>query len=363
MIETVLLVITLLYVSQVIIFLVGLDRLKDTQSHTGQPFVSVVIAARNEEHNIVDCLRSLTDQTYPSDRFEVIVANDNSTDGTQLVCTEYARAHPQVSCFETKQDEHLRGKANALAQAIDRARGEIIMITDADCVVPRSWIEETVRRYDPTVGIMGGMTLQFATNHFEGMQSLDWAYLLGIAAASVGLRNPLSTIGNNLSFRKEAYEAVGGYRKIPFSVTEDYTLFQAITRSGRWAYRYPLDPALLVMSKPCPTFVDLRRQKQRWGTGGLDMKLSGFFIMAIGFATHCFIPFVAVTSSFSWASFAALLKLSSDYFFLHNVLSRVGRLDLLKYFYSFQLYYWLYVIVLPFLVFFGGKVIWKGRTY
>lgn len=363
MMEILFLVVTTLYLGQIISFLVGLKKIKDDASNSEQPFVSVVIAARDEEENIGDCLESVLNQTYPPTNFEVIVANDRSTDGTQRVCDRYAEKYPQLTSFETTEDPQLRGKPNALAQAIDRARGTIIMITDADCVVPNTWIEATVKRYGSDVGIMGGMTLQFASRHFEGMQSLDWAYLLGIAAATAALRNPLSTIGNNLSFRKEAYLEVGGYRKIPFSITEDYALFQAIIRTGRWDYRYPLDEKLLVMSKPCPTFRDLIRQKKRWGTGGLDMKLSGFLIMAMGFAMHSFILFSVLLSGFLWSALAALVKGVADYVFLYQVLKRVKRIDLLRYFYSFQLYYWLYVIVLPFIVFFGGRVMWKGRTY
>ncbi len=362
-IEIFFLVVVVLYVSQIATFLIGLRQIKDDRSNSEQPFVSVIIAARNEENNLGDSLQSVTNQSYPSGKYEVIVANDNSTDSTQQICDSYSQRYSSISSFLTVPDPKLPGKPNALAQAIDRANGTIILITDADCTVPATWIEETARRYHPRLGIMGGMTLQHATRHFEGMQSLDWAYLLGVATSTVALRNPLSTIGNNLSFRKEAYEAVGGYRSIPFSVTEDYTLFQAIIQTGKWDYHYPIDPGLLVMSKPCPNFRALLRQKHRWGNGGLDMKPSGFLVMAIGFLMHGFIAAALLLGNFWLASLAWLIKMSGDYAFLHRVLHLLDRKDLLKYFYSFQLYYSVYVLILPFVVFFGGKVVWKGRTY
>ncbi len=362
-IEVIFLVVVVLYLSQIATFLLGLRRIKDDRSNVDQPFISVIVAARNEEKNLGDCLESVTNQSYPSGKYEVIVANDNSTDSTQQICDSFSQRSSFVSSFLTVVDPKLPGKANALAQAIDRAKGRIILITDADCTVPPTWIEETVKRYHPRLGIMGGMTLQYASRHFEGVQSLDWAYLLGIAASTVALRNPLSTIGNNLSFRKEAYEAVGGYRNIPFSVTEDYTLFQAIIRAGKWEYHYPIDPRLLVMSKPCPTFRDLLRQKHRWGNGGLDMKPSVFLVMAVGFSMHGFIAAALLLGNFWLASLAWLIKMSGDYAFLHRVLRQLDKTQILKYFYSFQLYYSIYVLILPFIVFFGGKVIWKGRAY
>lgn len=93
------------------------------------------------------------------------------------------------------------------------------------------------------------------------------------------------------------------------------------------------------------------------------MKVSGFLIMAIGFAEHAMI----LTGPFYGSLFAALtawlLKAAGDYVFLRRVLAKVNRLDELKYFAHFQLYYLLYVLILPFMVFFGRTVIWKGRSY
>jgi cellulose synthase/poly-beta-1,6-N-acetylglucosamine synthase-like glycosyltransferase len=355
-------VVTFLYACQVAWFLLGIRRIRDERVEH-QPFVSVVIAARNEEENLAACLSSVLRQTYPEQHYEVIVMNDNSTDATEKIASAFAQTHHNLTLRNVLEDTKLRGKANALAQGIDAARGEIILITDADCRVPPTWIEETIRRFSPTVGVMGGMTLQEAHNHFTGMQSLDWAYLLGVAAATAALGLPLSSIGNNFSFRKKAYDDVGGYRNIPFSVTEDYMLFQAIVAKKQWEYRYPLDASLLVMSQPCKTFGDILRQKHRWGTGGLDMKLSGFLIMTIAFSLHVSILVGLALGHVTAVLTSFLIKAVLDYAFLHTVLRRVKRIDLLKYFYSFQLYYLLYVVALPFLVFFGGKVVWKGRTY
>lgn len=353
---------TLLYSCLIVVLLVGIRRIRDEKVKQ-QPLVSVVIAARNEEKNLAACLSSVLHQTYPLPQYEVILMNDNSTDATESIARQFAQDYRNMAVHLVAEDPKLKGKANALAQGIDVARGDIIMITDADCVVPPTWIEETVRRYTPTVGVMGGMTLQEARNHFEGVQSLDWAYLLGVAASTASLGVPLTSIGNNFSFRKEAYNAVGGYRNIPFSVTEDYMLFQAIITKTDWDYRYPLDPDLLVMSKPCKNFREIVRQKHRWGTGGRDMTLSGLLIMAIGFSLHTALLIAPLLGQVTAMLTSLLVKCFFDYAFLHSVLTRVKRINLLNYFYSFQLYYLLYVVALPFLVFFGGKVVWKGRTY
>lgn len=362
--ESLLAVITLLYLTQVGLFFYGLCIRRNGASNTAQPPVSVIVAARNEEHSIAECLASLCHQSYPRERYEVVVVDDHSEDSTREVVMNVAAREERIKLIQSVPESSLRGKTNALATGIRESTGEIVMITDADCTVPPTWIEETVRRYESRVGIVGGMTLQSASDWFGGMQSLDWAYLLGIASAAVGLGNPLSTIGNNLSFRREAYNQVGGYEGIPFSITEDYSLFQAIVRTGTWNVAYPLDHALLVISKPCKSWGELVRQKHRWGKGGLDMKLSGFLIMAIGFTQHLMIlAGPLLYGAVSAALTGWFVKAVGDYAFLHAVLRRVRRLDQLKYFLAFQIYYLLYVLALPFIVFFRRRVVWKGRSY
>jgi cellulose synthase/poly-beta-1,6-N-acetylglucosamine synthase-like glycosyltransferase len=83
--ETFLFVVTLAYVIQVTIIIIGLFR-TSTQTPQGRstPFVSIIIAARDEEHHIAHCLDSVTQQTYPSAQYEIIIVNDGSTDGTKL---------------------------------------------------------------------------------------------------------------------------------------------------------------------------------------------------------------------------------------------------------------------------------------
>lgn len=148
-----------------------------------------------------------------------------------------------------------------------------------------------------------------------------------------------------------------------FSVTEDYTMVQSIVASKQWQYLFPLDPGILVMSRPCGSWKDLIRQKHRWGKGALDMKLAGLLMMT-------------TTCTLILASFAMLLwngvvpcvaglmvKSVADYAFLYTVLTRLQQTKELKYFWWFELYFTLYVILLPLLVAFGGRVVWKGRTY
>lgn len=362
---TLFIIVATLYCAQCVVFIAGLKRAAPEKAPYFEPKVSVITAARNEESNIEACLGSLLHIDYPRDKFEIIVVDDSSTDATPDILRKLAAKNPNLKLCSAKQEiNHLRGKANAISQGIDISSGEVIVMTDADCVVPPTWLRGIVRSYAEDVGVVAGLTLLQPTSWFAGMQSLDWAYILAVASAAMSLNNPLSCIGNNFSFRKKAYDEIGGYRKVSFSVTEDFALFKAITRSGRWGYRYPLEKETLVFSNACSSVQELYRQKRRWGVGGKDMPLSGLMIMVIAFCLHALLIFGIFLGIEPGLLLLGLIgKLLGDLILLSIPLRKTQQLSQLKYFWLFEIYFIVYVLLLPFAVFLGGKVLWKGRKY
>ena len=170
-----------------------------------EPTVSVIVAARNEEERIAECLASLARLEYPAAKLEIIVVDDRSTDRTAELIGRSSAHHPSMRGITSGTPEgSLRGKANALLHGIEASRGEILMFTDADCRVPHTWVRETVSFFDDATGVVGGFTMLDAGGSFEGMQQLDWLFLFGVASSAAGWGMPLTAIGNNLSIRRKA---------------------------------------------------------------------------------------------------------------------------------------------------------------
>ncbi len=354
--------ILVLYLLMILLFYTGSRRASRPSVNTARPSVSVIMAARNEETNIDLCLASLAALRY-SGPLEILVVNDQSTDGTAGIMVQWAARDSRMRVITTKGRIHeLHGKANAIAQAIEKSTGEIIITTDADCVVQPDWVERTVEQYDERTGCVCGFTLIKTDGWFSGIQSLDWAFLLTVASAGVGWNRALSAVGNNMSYRRAVYDEVGGYQGVGFSVTEDFALLMAIAYGTKWKVRYSAEASSLVWSKPCSTLKDLYRQKKRWGNGGLDSPLTGFAVMSVGFFLNLailFLPFFGLPLPLWLAGIAG--KFACDAFLLSWPLSRFSRLDLFRYFLHFELYYIIYVTALPFVVFLGGRVVWKDR--
>jgi cellulose synthase/poly-beta-1,6-N-acetylglucosamine synthase-like glycosyltransferase len=361
--ETILLVLVIAYLMKISFFFSGSVRASSHGHIDFEPAVSIIIAARDEEKNIGNCLEALSRISYPSDKCEIFIIDDLSTDATADIVRSWQEKIPNLTYMKTEGVIHnLQGKANAVAQAIMISKGEIILTSDADCQVPPDWVQNTVRQYTPEVGCVCGFTLIKTKDVFSGMQLLDWAYLLTIASAGVGWSNPLSAVGNNMSFRRKAYDDVGGYEAVGFSVTEDFVLFKTIAYKSDWKVRYPVDPDTLVWSEPCANLKEVYHQKKRWGRGGLEIPALGWMIMSVGFFLNLglmILPFYGL--SLSALGLGVLAKFVIDVLLLQYPLRKMGLIGKLKYFFVFELYFFIYLTVLPFVVALTGKVIWKGR--
>lgn len=363
MFETIFLIAVGLYFLQSFLLLAGAGRRFKKIPEGEMPSVSVIVAARNEEDNIERCLKSLDALLYPEGMLEIIIVDDNSTDNTRMIVDKFISGKVKFKCISTSHSvDHLKGKTNALANALEIAAGEVIMTTDADCEVKPEWVRSIASYYEKDVAMVCGFTTQTAESQFTGMQMLDFMYLLTVAAGSMNLNFPLSCIGNNMSYRKSAYKETGGYEALPFSVTEDFNLLKALFRLGKYKIIYPLETGALVESKPCSDFKSLFWQKKRWGVGGLDSDIKGFLIMASGYVAclaTALTPFFFSATSF----YLAVFKISTDFFVLYPVLKKFNLTGKLKYFVSFEIYFILYVLLLPFIVLPNKKVVWKGRDY
>lgn len=328
------------------------------------PIVSVIVAARNEEENILSCLGSLTQLNYPVGKLEVIIVDDSSTDSTLKLASNfiYGKKHFRIIYLQENEQSVLKGKVRAMVEGIKLATGEIILTTDADCVVNPLWAKTIASYYTDDVSVVNGFTSQNVNGVFSGMQAIDFIYLLFISSGTINLGKPVSCIGNNMSFRKKAYDEVGGFENLPFSVTEDFLLLNSIHKLKKYKAIYPLNKDSVVISKPAANLFELFRQKKRWAVGGIDAPPLGILLMTWAFLTNLFVlvtPFIFSAVLI----YLVVFKISIDLFVLFPIHQRLGLKKNLKYFLVFEIYYLVYVVVLPCAILFNKKVKWKDRTY
>lgn len=326
------------------------------------PLISLLIAARNEESTILPCLRAISQLDYPADAFEVLIGDDQSTDQTADLVNQFIAQNPGFRLVTiTNQQAGLRGKANVLAQLAQQARGQYLFFTDADTQVPVGWLRDMSLYLTGNVGIVTGVTLPDGPALFHKLQTIDWLYNLTLThlVSSVGV--PVTAMGNNMAVSRDAYNAVGGYESLPFSVVEDYTLFQAIIGRG-FRFRNVLNEAVLARTQPVDTLRTFLNQRKRWMRGATDLPtwmvallygqyLAGPLLLLLG----CFWPVLAVS--------LYVLKLFVQTLVISLGLGRLRQTSLWPYALLFEVYQ---LILGPLSVLYylaPTKINWKGRVY
>lgn len=363
MFEIIFIIAVSLYFLQTVLFAVGASKKFPKIKEEDFPAASVIVAARNEEDKIIDCLKALDNIEYPAGKLEIILVNDNSTDRTGEIINDFISGKDRFKTIVPGGSlGKLKGKTNALAHALKIAKGEIILTTDADCAPGRDWVKSIVSYFSKDVAMVLGFTTQSGDTPFYGMQAMDFLYLQTVASGSANYNKPTSCIGNNMAYRKSAYEEVGGYENIPFSITEDMKLMMTIHALNKYKIIYPLDKDTLMVSKPLPTYKDIFWQKKRWGVGGVESKLYGYAIMASGYVAK--ICMLATPFLFSPAAlYLTVFKIFTDYFFIKEIYRRLNLKAKLSHFIAFEIYFIIYVLLLPLIVLPNRKVKWKGREF
>lgn len=127
-------------------------------SETSSPFVSVIVPVYNDTHRIGKCIESLLQQTYPHDKYEVIIIDNGSTDETREIIKKY----PVKLLIEDK----IQSSYAARNKGIKNARGEVIAFTDSDCIPDSNWIEKGVNNLlqVPNCGLVAGKVNLFFKN-------------------------------------------------------------------------------------------------------------------------------------------------------------------------------------------------------
>ncbi len=238
LINSLLLASTAIYLGAAVAFLIGLRRKNRPARSRSRPFVSVVIAARNEADYIADCLAGLVNQTYPADRYEVLVVDDGSTDPTPLISAGYSARHSRVRNIEvTDAFQHMAAKKRPLSEGIRAARGSIILTTDADCAVPNTWVAGMVSQLEAGAEVVIGFsqvkTGQDRLMPAERLQAFDFLALMSASAGAANLGMPLAATGQNLGYRKALFERVDGFEKIAHCPSGDDVLLLQLFPAGR----------------------------------------------------------------------------------------------------------------------------------
>ncbi|MBD0260755.1 MAG: glycosyltransferase, partial [Cytophagales bacterium] len=167
--------------------------------------VSILIAARNEEANILACLEAVAQLDWPADHLEVWIGNDGSEDRTGERVAAFIRDKPHFYLLDvTGRVGTARGKSNVLAQLALRATGQYLFFTDADVRVPPTWIKSMLAAWKHGVGLVNGVTLVAEEGLMARLQAIEWTYAISLMRRFSERNLPITAMGNNMMTTREA---------------------------------------------------------------------------------------------------------------------------------------------------------------
>lgn len=242
------------------------------------PRVTVIVPAHNEERVIRGCLDCLTRMDYPADRYEIIVIDDRSRDGTGAIADDFAARHPCLRVIHRPQDA-APGKPAALLDAINSSTSEVLVFFDADYLPPSHIIRRLVAPFaDPLVGATMGRVVPYNANANMLTKLLDLERRGGYVVDQE-VRHRMSLLpqfgGTTGAVRRSALEAVGGWNTV--SLAEDTDLTYRLFIAGM-KVAYVADAECYEESPE--TWQVRYRQVKRWAIGHNDC-LGRYFLATL----------------------------------------------------------------------------------
>ena len=371
-ISLILLLVALAYGIHILLFTWGWSRLKKPYRKTKKfgTSVSVLIPARNEEKNIARILACLLAQDYRSNLMEVLVIDDHSTDATASIVEKYISRHPGRDIKLIICDESIGSKKQALSLGVNKAKGDLILTTDADCIVGGRWISSFVKNYENTSAalISGPVTYLNRPGFFNAFQSLEFLGLVASGAGAMGAGFPFMCNGAALAYEKDTFKKVGGYEGNQKYASGDdvFLLHKILKKLGKKRVEFLKDPEALVYTYGQNNLKSFLSQRLRWGskskayrnTTAISTALVVFLFNILligGLLVGMIFPQVLLITALLW-----LFKYLADLPLLLGITGFTGQRKILSAYLLFQPIYVIYLIITGTFSLFGDSE-WKGR--
>lgn len=349
----------------------GIGRVPENLEKTEKEYISVIIPFRNESDSILESLKSLEGQMYPTDKFEALYVNDMSTDDSPYKLKQNIR-NSNINVIDIQKEERTTSafKKMAIMKALKSAKGKIIVTTDADCVHKPTWLEEINNAFDEKTGMVTGpVVFKNDESLFTKLQALEFASLVMMGAGLIHSKFPIMCNAANLAYRKNVYDEVNGYEgNMKISSGDDVYLMQKIDADTKYEIKYLKSLRALVTTNPNRNIQEFLNQRKRWASKSLFYNsfglvfelflifcfyLSFFYLILFGFFEIKYFYILTITF---------LIKIISEFL----VVSRGFKHLMPDFRYLMRYFFVAEMVHIPYIIISGiggamGNFDWKGR--
>jgi cellulose synthase/poly-beta-1,6-N-acetylglucosamine synthase-like glycosyltransferase len=343
---------------------VGILQLSPRRDHQIKP-ISIIVAARNEADNIANLIESILAQDYPQTSFELIIADDRSSDDTAKIVDQFSRKYDFIKLIKIKSENpNLLGKKGAVDAAIRSAKHEILAFTDADCTVGKDWLKEINAHFTEKTDFVAGYSYINLHHRFStGLKNLERAAIFAVTSGSFGNKWALTCAAGNMAYRKSIFQKIGGFGKTgQIRSGDDDLLLQKMGKYLRNMNFIFSPQAMVKTSNSNNVQSHLQRESRRaskWRYYTKPIQIITLLVF-LYYLLLIIAPSLAFLSLFSWYLFLFFLalKIIFEFILIAIFLFKIRRLQQIIYFPCAELLY------IPYFIYFGlrgtfGKYSWK----
>ena len=241
------------------------------KNYNYKPFVSILIPAHNEAEVIENTVENISKIEYPN--YEIIVIDDRSTDNTAQILENICTKYKNLKYF-SRTKEAFAGKSAVLNDALKIAKGDAILVFDADARVKPDFLKELIPALEPEqVGAVQARKViinreqNFLTRCQDNEMAVDTHFQVGRDS----VKGAVELRGNGELIKREALEDVGGWNI--YTITDDLDLSTRLQIKG-WDVRFC--PDVCVYEEGVPSYIPLLKQRRRWIEGSIRRYLEHF---------------------------------------------------------------------------------------
>lgn len=358
-------IILILYAFTISLFIYGLIVLPKTKIETNlhQQKFSIVIPFRNEQENLDALLESIHRLNYPTNYFEILLINDESTDNSVHIVQKWQNQISNLTLLQNKRIS-LSPKKDAIQVGIKASKFDWILTTDADCMVPENWLSayNTIIQNQQSLFVAGPIKLKTNNTLVQQYQKLDCLSLLGATLGSFGIGKPIMCNAANMGFEKQAYLSINNASQKNITSGDDVFTLENFVKKHHQQTHYLNTPEALVTTHAENNWRQVIAQRIRWAAKSTHYKsvftkFVGLIILLIQINIILGLFLKPITFSFIW-----LLKMVFDYILIVITSEKTDQKVSVFYFFITSTLYPFLNTYIGIRALFGGYT-WKNRVF
>ena len=370
--------IIVIYLLLIGLFAYGFDRVKafKLQDLPSKSKFTVVIPFRNEALHLPKLLTSISELNYPKSLYEVILVNDESSDQSETLVETYINSENKkykinnIRLVKNNRQSN-SPKKDAIATAIGLSKFNWIITSDADCILPKYWLDtfdEYLQSYDCNC-IVGPVTFTNNNSFFKRFQNLDFLSLQGATIGGFGVKQPFMCNGANFAYKKSVYTALKGFNENNHIASgDDIFLLEKFLKHNSKNVHYLKSSKALVLTHPELDLKSLIQQRLRWASktskyNNWFAKLVGLVVFSTNLTCILLIPLVSFQFLNLKTAFTLfMIKVCIDFLLLFKATRFFNQERLLISYLFSSIIYPIFSVYVAILSLFKSYR-WKGRTF